>query len=89
MPPEPKKWEHMSGAEKLEYLWQIVRGIQAKHRQRVREILDRQHAKRKTHGQVLSGNEANEDFTHAPTRCRDCGRPALPYSDKCYTCESD
>jgi hypothetical protein len=53
------------------------------HRQTVRKKLDVQHAEQKTHVRI------SDRFVHGPKRCVDCGRPALPHSERCHTCESD
>jgi len=53
------------------------------HRQTVRKKLDVQHAEQKTHVRI------SDRIVHGSKRCVDCGRPALPYSERCHTCESD
>jgi hypothetical protein len=52
-------------------------------KQVVREKLDQQHAEQKTHVRI------SDQFVHGPRLCVDCGRPALPNSERCNTCESD
>jgi predicted Zn-ribbon and HTH transcriptional regulator len=53
------------------------------HKQVVREKLDELHTEQKTHVRI------SDQLVHGPRRCVDCGRPTLPHSERCYTCESD
>ena len=90
-------WPDLSAAQRQEYRWinadrRLKRReqMQARKRQQspehqrfVREQLDKQHAEQKTHVRI------SDRSVHGPRRCVDCGRLAMPHSERCYTCESD
>ena len=90
-------WTDLSAAQRQEYFGLVaerrrkreeqrqarIRQQSPEHQHAVREKLDKQHAEQKTHVRV------SDRFVHGPRRCVDCGRPALPHSERRYTCETD
>jgi len=97
-----REWKDLSPTEKQEVrrlqekIQQFFRTEEKEHQEKVREMLDTQHARRPAHGRVPNGNAANERFTHGPNRCseigadgRPCKNRALANSDRCYEHDAD
>jgi|SRR4029453_16444217 hypothetical protein len=84
--PQIQEWFKLNAQRKQRLEQQKQARVQQQsesHKQVVREKLDEQHSGQKTRVRI------SDRFVHGPRSCVDCGRPALPHSERCYSCESD